>query len=154
MSVVVMRPPRQGIDQLGGGGEQAALGEGGAEQGDADRAPVGRRAGRDGEGGEVEQVRELRVAAEHEVAGHRLRGELGAGEGGGHGRQQQDVRALPDPRARGPQLLQAVPAAEGVDGGEVAPLLDDVADHRQDGVGVRLEERLSSASRSATHGPV
>ena len=69
-------------DDHAGGGEQPVLGERRAEQGDADRPPVRRGAGRDGDGGEVEQVGELRVAAEDEVAGHRLLGELGAGERG------------------------------------------------------------------------
>src|SRR4051812_17094149 len=65
------------VDQFVPGGQQPALAERGAEQGGADRAAVRGGSRGDGDGGEVEQVRELRVPTQDEVARDRLGGQLG-----------------------------------------------------------------------------
>ncbi len=129
------------------------LAEGRAEEGDAGGPAVRGHAGGDGDGGEVEQVRELGEPAELEVAADGVVGDLGTGEGRRHRRDEQRVGAAQSRSHRAAQFLQPVQAAEGVGRAEPASALEYRAGDRQDVVRVGLEERARSASRSATHGP-
>jgi hypothetical protein len=83
--------------QCGREQRQRAVAERRPEHGQAGRPPVRGEAVRHGHRGEVEQVRELGVPAQRQVAPDRVGGDLGVRVRGPDGRQHQRVDPPPQP---------------------------------------------------------
>jgi hypothetical protein len=110
------------------------------DQGDAARQSVGSDRGRDGDGGEVEQVDEVGVVAEAPVGLERLSQHGGDGVCGGRSGHDQYVGMRPEPRRRFLQRVQVRDALKQVRRGKLRCASDDLVHHGVDLICVPLEE--------------
>ncbi len=143
----------EGGVQAGAEGEHGGVGKRGRQQGDAEREPVGAKAGGDGDAAEVEQVDEVRVGAEAGVVEQGLGGELGVGVDGGRGGQEENVDSRPGGRGGAAEFLEFIEGAEGIDGVEAVRSADDFGGDGCRASGCSCAKGVMAARRSATQGP-
>jgi hypothetical protein len=137
---------------------QAEAGERGVargrpDEGDAERQPVAREAGRQRQRAPAEQVDEVGVAAELGVDADRVGIDLGVAWMARRGRHHQQVDVVPERADLALCFAQRVEAAERVGRRQSARRFDHGRTLRSKASGCAASSASTTAWRSATHGP-